>query len=114
MRAALLVAVVADELEEEAVRIAREAGARGVTILSGRGIGFPEHVTFFGITYRGLEKILLWVLDEPSAEVIAERINLELDLLKPFKGLAFVLPVSHVDGLDPRAVARILEAARRT
>ncbi|WP_018233807.1 hypothetical protein [Thioalkalivibrio thiocyanodenitrificans] len=96
----LLVAVVADELEERARDILREEGAQGVTILAGRGIGFPEHMTFFGITYRGAESILACVLDGDSAERMAERLNCELELLKPFKGLAFCLAVNRSGGID--------------
>jgi hypothetical protein len=104
----LLVAVVADEMEEEALRVMREEGVRGVTILSGRGLGFPEHVTFFGITYRGLESVLACLLDDDSADRIAERLNRELDLLQPFKGLAFSLPVTHAEGIDLAAVREFM------
>ncbi|WP_290653062.1 hypothetical protein [Aquisalimonas sp.] len=110
MSASLLIAVVADEMEEAAVEIARSAGARGVTVLPARGIGFPEHITFFGLTYRGLEKVLLWVLDSESAAEIAERLNRELDLLQPFQGLAFSLPVDDAGGVDPAAIRRFLNS----
>ncbi|OOG24060.1 hypothetical protein B1C78_09595 [Thioalkalivibrio denitrificans] len=104
----VLVAVVADEMEEQALAILREEGARGVTIASGRGIGFPEHMTFFGLTYRGLESVLVCVLDDDTAERIAERLNRELSLLEPFKGLAFSLPVGHSGGIDMDAVREAL------
>lgn len=113
MTAKLLVAVIADELEERAVQIARDEGARGVTILSGRGIGFPERITFFGLTYRGLTKVLLWVLPEAAADLISERLNCELDLLKPDQGLAFVLPVSETGGIDVEAIRREIAAGVR-
>ncbi|HRQ55903.1 MAG TPA: hypothetical protein PLN31_00655 [Azoarcus taiwanensis] len=86
MSTSLLIAVVADELEERAAAIAREEGAMGLTIVPGRGLGFPEHVTFFGLTFRGIEKVLLWVLDSETAETVANRLNRELDLLSPFQG----------------------------
>jgi hypothetical protein len=101
MTISLLVAVVSDPLEEQAIAIAREEGAHGVTIVPARGIGFPEHMTFFGLTYRGLEKTLLWLLDRRLAERIAERLNRELDLLAPQRGLAFCLPVGQLFGIDP-------------
>lgn len=112
MEASLLVAVVADELEEQALRIAREEGARGVTILPGHGEGFPEHVTFYGLTYRGVEKIILWVLDETTAERIAARLNDELELTRPWQGLAFALPVSETGGIDPAAIHETIERER--
>lgn len=110
MSTVLLVAIIADPLEEAAIAIAREEGAEGVTILPGRGINFPEHVTFFGLTYRGMEKTLFWVLDMETGEAIADRLNRELDLLKPFQGLAFCLPVDHVEGADAVLIRRSIEA----
>jgi hypothetical protein len=63
MSPTLLIAVVSDPLEEQAIAIAREEGLQGVTILPGRGIGFPEHSTFFGLTFQGLEKVLIWITE---------------------------------------------------
>ena len=102
--ASLLIAAVSDELEEAALAIAREEGARGVTILPSRGIGFPEHITFLGVTYRGIGVVLLWVLDGERATRLAERLNRELELLRPFQGLAFVAPVDANGGIDPAAI----------
>lgn len=104
MSTSLLIAVVADELEERAAAIAREQGAMGVTIVPGRGLGFPEHVTFFGLTFRGIEKVMLWVLDSETAGTIADRLNRELDLLSPFQGLAFCLDVDQAEGIDSEAI----------
>jgi hypothetical protein len=108
VKAKLLVAVVAHELEEAAREIAREEGARGMTLLPARGMNFPEHVTFFGLTYLGIESVLLALLDEATAVRIAERMNLELELLKPFQGLAFCLPVDGTGGIDVGALHRYL------
>jgi hypothetical protein len=92
--------VVSDPLEEQAIAIAREEGAHGVTIVPARGIGFPEHMTFFGLTCRGLEKTLPWLLDRQLAERLAVRLDRELDLLAPQRGLAFCLPVDQLVGID--------------
>ncbi|EHQ53443.1 hypothetical protein ECTPHS_12263 [Ectothiorhodospira sp. PHS-1] len=106
MEAKLLVAVVADELEEAAREIAREEGARGMTLIAARGLNFPEHITFFGLTYLGIETVLVALLDEATAIRIAGRMNVELKLLEPFKGLAFCLPVEGVGGIDIEALHR--------
>ncbi len=82
----------------------------GATVISGRGIGFPEHITFFGLTFRGIEQVILWVLDDATSARIANRLNLELDLLKPFQGLSFCLPIDHAEGVDPDAIAAHIRA----
>lgn len=110
--ASLLIAAVSDELEEAALTIAREEGARGVTMLPSRGIGFPEHITFCGLTYRGIGVVLLWVLDGETATRIAERLNRELELLRPFQGLAFVAPVDASGGIDPAAIRGYLDSGQ--
>jgi hypothetical protein len=108
VQAKLLVAVVANELEDAAREIARQEGARGMTLLAARGMNFPEHVTFFGLTYLGLETVLLALLDEATAVRIAERMNVELKLLEPFKGLAFCVPVHGTGGIDIAEVHRYI------
>ncbi|HSP01473.1 MAG TPA: hypothetical protein VLN90_08440 [Thioalkalivibrio sp.] len=112
MKAVLLVAVVADELEERAEAIIREEGGQGVTILPGRGLGFPEHKTFYGLTYVGLEKILLCPLDDITAERAAGRLNRELELLRPFQGLAFTLKLGATGGMSAYEIRRFIEAER--
>ncbi|HSM26775.1 MAG TPA: hypothetical protein VK855_01580 [Thioalkalivibrio sp.] len=106
MKAKLLVAVVASEMEEAAREIARQEGARGMTLISARGMNFPEHITFFGLTYLGSETVLAALLDEATAIRIAERMNIELHLLEPFRGLAFCLPVEGAGGIDIEALHR--------
>ena len=104
----LLITVVADELEEQAAAILRDEGAQGITIVPGRGLGFPEHVTFFGVTYRGMEKVLLCLVDGETAEHMAGRLNRELNLLQPVQGLAFCLPVDRTGGIDVAEIHREL------
>lgn len=101
MKIRLLIAVIADELEERAMHIARDESALGVTMANARGLGFPEHMTFFGLTYVGREKLLLILCEAERAEHIAERMNVELGLLAPFQGLAFCMDIEDYSGHDP-------------
>jgi hypothetical protein len=110
--ATLLVAVVADNLEGQAIEIIRREGPQGVTMIPARGLNFPEHITFFGLTYRGLEKVLLALVDETTASRTAERLNEELKLLEPFQGLAFCMPVSGTGGIDIGQVRKALADER--
>ena len=112
MGATLLVAVVADNLEGQAIEIIRREGRQGVTMIPARGLNFPEHITFFGLTYRGLETVLLALVDETTASRTAESLNEELKLLEPFQGLAFCMPVSGTGGIDIRQVRKALADER--
>jgi len=112
MSATLLVAVVADNLEDQAIEIIRGEGPQGVTMIPARGLNFPEHVTFFGLTYHGLETMLLALVDETTASRLAERLNEELKLLEPFQGLAFCISVSGTGGIDIGRVRKALARGR--
>ena len=100
MQPALVVAVVADELRDRAIEIAKRHGAQGISFVDGRGIGFPEHHTFFGLTYMGLEQVLFFALDEQRARRVEAELNQVLQLEQRFKGLVFTLPVTEAMGID--------------
>jgi hypothetical protein len=73
MRIRLLVAAIADELEERAFDIAHSEGALGVTVADARGLGFPEHMTFCGLTCVGRETMFPVLADAERMEHLAER-----------------------------------------
>ncbi|MGM0638208.1 MAG: transcriptional regulator, partial [Pseudomonadota bacterium] len=47
MKFSLLVAIVPEDLEQECIDAATKAGAVGMTLMSGRGIGGERKKTFF-------------------------------------------------------------------
>lgn len=100
MAETFLVAIVDQDREEEALAIAAEEGSGDGTVMHGSGLGFPDHMTFLGVTYQGRESICIWGLDEERAERIARRLNLELDLLQPYNGLAFTLDARALAGMQ--------------
>lgn len=46
MKFSVLVAMLAEDLEEQAIESAKAAGAGGITILNGRGLGAEPKKTF--------------------------------------------------------------------
>jgi hypothetical protein len=53
MKFAVLVAILAETLEERAIDIGQRAGAGVMTLLEARGVGATEKKTFFGFDLRG-------------------------------------------------------------
>lgn len=98
--AVMLVVFVATELEDKAMARARELGARGITLVDGRGLDFPEHLIFGRYVYRGDMRALLMILAPELANRIARSLNREFELEKRFKGLAFSLPLLATGGVD--------------
>lgn len=112
MKFSVVVAIVADELEEKAIDAARNAGAGGVTIVSGRGIGAEEKKTFFGLTYQGSQAVLVCVVEKKLSVSIMEALTQELDLKKNSKGVVFTLPLEHIAGIDTRQIESFTDQIR--
>lgn len=100
MKFAVLVAILADELEEQAIDSARAAGACGVTILDGRGLGVQEKKTFLGLTYEGSQSVLLFVLEKKLSVTVMKQMTKDLQLADTSKGVLFTLPLEHIAGID--------------
>lgn len=106
MKFSALVAVLPEDLEERAIDSAREAGAAGVTLLNGRGIGTEEKKSFFGLTFEGSQSVLLFVLEKKLAVTVLKRLSRDLELNVDSKGVVFTLPLEHIAGIDTRQIER--------
>ncbi|MDR3347017.1 MAG: transcriptional regulator [Helicobacteraceae bacterium] len=106
MKFSVLVAIIAAELEEKAIKVAKEAGAEGVTILSARGIGAVEKKIFFGLTHEGMQSILIFALERKLSVAVLKSISRELELDKYSKGVVFTLPIEHMAGIDPLQIQK--------
>ncbi len=100
MKFSVLVAILAEDLEEKAIDVAKRTGAGGVTILDGRGIGAKEKKTFFGLTYEGSQSVLIFVLEKKLSLTVLKNISKELDLKNHSKGVIFTIPLEHIAGID--------------
>ncbi|MCI5145772.1 MAG: P-II family nitrogen regulator, partial [Candidatus Electrothrix sp. AR3] len=72
----------------------------GATILPGRGTGIHEAKTFFGLTLEPQTDIILMLIEEQLVQGILKAIVAAGEFDKPGTGMAFVLPVEQVVGLD--------------
>ncbi|MDO9599766.1 MAG: transcriptional regulator [Azoarcus sp.] len=100
MKFSVLVAILAEDLEEKALDVARQAGAGGVTILDARGIGAEQKKTFFGLTYEGSQSVLIFVLERKLSLTVLKRLNAALDLKNDSRGVLFTIPLEHIAGID--------------
>lgn len=101
MKFTALVAIIQNQDEEEAIKIAKEVGAGGVTILQGKNIGLVEKKIFFGLTLEESVSVLLFVLPRKLALQVMKALRERFDLDNhENSGMAFTFPLSHVAGLD--------------
>ena len=106
MRFSLLLAIVDNQMEDQAIDIAKANGAGGVTQLKGTGIGLNEKKTFFGLTYERAETILLFVLEKKTSLKVMKALNKELDLENSGNGMVLTMPVEHLAGIPMTQIER--------
>lgn len=95
----VIFAIVNAGFAEDVMDVAREQGARGGTILNGRGVAKEEAVAFFGIPLHAEKEILMMVVEKDVRDGVLHAIYKEMGMGKPAQGIAFSLPVSDVAGL---------------
>lgn len=81
-----------------------KAGARGGTVLLGRGAGVHEREKIFGMAIEPEKEILLTLVHVNQVDAILEAIVEAGELNDTGRGIAFVLPVDKIVG-----VARFME-----
>jgi hypothetical protein len=109
-----VVVIAPDELEDTVIEQAQRAGATGVTILPGKGIGGETKRTFFGLTFEGAQTVLLMVVGTHLATPILKVMHdLLVDGGGGSRGIAFSIPIDHLTGIDMQQVARFEEHMRR-
>ncbi len=88
-----VVAIVNRGLADRAVELAREMGAKGATIIHGRGSGGHD-VKVFNIELRKEKEAIFWLCDVKTSDNIARYVFSELDLGGVGGGTVFIMPAS--------------------
>jgi len=113
MKFTAVIVIAPDDLEEKVIEQAQRAGATGVTILPGKGIGGEAKKTFFGLTFEGTQSVLLMVVGAHLSAPILKELHQVLVRGTESRGLAFAVPIEHLTGIDMRQVVRFEEHLRR-
>jgi len=95
----VIFAIVNAGFAEDAMHIAREVGARGGTIINGRGVAREEEATFFGITIQAEKELLMIVVEKDIRDDVLHALYNQMDMKHKAQGIVFALPVSDVAGL---------------
>jgi len=78
----------------------REAGAEGGTIISGRGSGVHEQAKLFSFAIEPEKDIVLTLVPSDRTEKVLEAIVEATELNEPGHGIAFVIDVDDVTGIN--------------
>lgn len=95
----LLITIVKKGLASKVVQASKDAGARGGTILFGRGHGVHEKRTFLGFTVDKEKEVILTVIPIDKMDSILSAVEKAGNLLKPSHGIGFVIDVKQVSGI---------------
>jgi nitrogen regulatory protein PII len=100
MQFKLIVSTVKPDVTDGVVDAAKTAGATGATIIPARGTGIREAKTFFGLTLEAQTDVVMFLLEQQLVETVMKAVYEAGDFQKPGTGIAFVLPVDQVAGLE--------------
>ncbi|MFO8030452.1 MAG: P-II family nitrogen regulator [Cyclonatronaceae bacterium] len=96
----LIVSIIDKGFSEEIIKASREAGAAGGTILHGRGSGVHEYAKLLSFNIEPEKEIILTLVPEKITDQVLEAIVKKGELDKPGRGIAFVLNVEKVLGVN--------------
>ena len=92
--------VIVDKgLSEDVIESAQSAGAKGGTVIHGRGSGTSEKAKLFDIEIEPEKDIILILSKETECKKIVTAIKESLNICKPGAGIIFVLDVNRTLGL---------------
>ncbi|QOP40250.1 DUF1538 domain-containing protein [Sulfurimonas marina] len=93
--------IVPTNKTEQALQAARNAGARGVTIMSAHGMGLEKMENFYNRLHsENTDSNLMFITPTKKVDDIIKSIMEELDLVGSGAGIAFSYPISHMKGIS--------------
>lgn len=100
MRFKLIISAVKTDVTDRVVDAAKAVGATGATIIPSHGTGVHEAKTFFGLSLEAQTDAIMFLLEEHLVEPVLKAIYEAGHFKRPGTGIAFVLPVDQVVGLE--------------
>jgi len=88
---------------------ARSAGAKGGTVIHGRGTGNEKVEKFFGITIQPEKEIIFILTPVKYKKQIMKAINEKTGLREKIQGICFSLPVDETIGLTGKNTVELLK-----
>ena len=96
----VIFSIVNEGFSDSVMSAAREAGAKGGTVISARGTANEQAKALFDIEVSGEKEIVVILVKEEIRENILYAINKEVGLNKPGQGIVFSMPVDSVVGIN--------------
>jgi nitrogen regulatory protein PII len=107
----IIMAMVRPNNTGKVLDAAREAGATGDVVISARGSGSTQSKSFFGLELQDQTEILMFLVEQHAVESMLKAIKNAGELNEPGMGIAFVMNVEKVAGLESQ-MEKFKEQAR--
>ncbi|MBR6513284.1 MAG: P-II family nitrogen regulator [Clostridia bacterium] len=95
----VIFAIVNAGYAQDAMHVARKHGARGGTIINGRGVAREKEATFFGITIHREKELLMLIVEKDIRDKVFHALYQEMGMQQKAQGIIFSLPVEEAAGL---------------
>ncbi|HBX23529.1 MAG TPA: P-II family nitrogen regulator [Desulfotomaculum sp.] len=95
----LIVTIIKKGWAEKIISAAQKAGARGGTIIHGRGVGIHETKKLLGIPIEPEKEIILTLIHKDKTDTVLKAIVDAGQFNKPGTGIGFVIDVEKVVGI---------------
>ena len=109
----MILCVVNAGFSDEVMDAAREAGARGGTVMHARGTANKEAETFFHITIQPDKDIVMLIVPASIKDQVLHAIYQSAGLKSEGQGIAFSLPVSKAVGLTSNSIPKSTSEAEQ-
>ena len=96
----VIICIVNSGFSEAVMDAARELGARGGTVIRGRGTANAEAEKLYGIAIQPEKEIVMILVDSSIKNDILHALYKAVGLKTPGQGIAFAMPVEDVIGLS--------------
>lgn len=97
----MIMCIVNAGFSETVMEAAKSAGARGGTILNGRGTANKEAESFFHIAIQPEKEVVMILVPAEIKDAVLHALYQKAGLDTMGQGIAFSLPVDEVVGLTP-------------
>ena len=97
----MIMCIVNAGFSETVMEAAKSAGARGGTILNGRGTANKEAESFFHIAIQPEKEVVMILVPAEIKDAVLHALDQKAGLDTMGQGIAFSLPVDEVVGLTP-------------
>jgi nitrogen regulatory protein PII len=96
----LIISILNNGYSDEFMKVARDAGARGGTVINARGLSQQKVKRFLGISVQEEKEIIIILTDRNKKIPIMQAVSSEYGTTSKAEGVVFSLPVDQVMSLN--------------